>query len=335
MAGSEVRHASSITMPPRSPSASPAARANSSRGRIPAENTTRSVSSSLPSAKRTRCACRSRRRRSRPSACRCGSPTPSSSIRPRSMRPPASSICTAIRRVGEFDDVRFQTEIEERLGGLETQESTADHDVPSLASQTRASYRGQILDGPIDEAAAAITSRDGRHEGIRARCQHQPIVGKLPVPAGANDAPLAIDGDGPLGEREPDAGPLEEPGLDQRQALCGLARKKGGEMHAIIGGPGFLAQDRYLECAPARLEPLEESVPDHAVADDDQLHDQGSVIREVPHSHRSRGRRDGRVRTRTTIAAAPRSPGSARSPPRCRRWRIRVGNSRSVPWPIP
>src|SRR6266508_3369148 len=45
-----VRHASSTTTPPRSPSCSPASRASSSRGRTPAANTTTSAAMSLPSA---------------------------------------------------------------------------------------------------------------------------------------------------------------------------------------------------------------------------------------------------------------------------------------------
>ncbi len=48
-AGSDVRHSSSTAIPPRSPSARPHSRASSSRGRTPAEKTTRSTASEDPS----------------------------------------------------------------------------------------------------------------------------------------------------------------------------------------------------------------------------------------------------------------------------------------------
>ena len=50
MSGLLVRQRESICTPPRSPIARPAARASSSRGRMPAENTIRSVSRKVPSA---------------------------------------------------------------------------------------------------------------------------------------------------------------------------------------------------------------------------------------------------------------------------------------------
>ena len=97
MAGSLVRHWLSTTTPPRSPISRPQSRANWSRGRMPAENTIRSVSSTLSSWKTMRW------RLASPSSIRCvarsrSTCTPSASIFSRSSSPPSLSTCMGIRR---------------------------------------------------------------------------------------------------------------------------------------------------------------------------------------------------------------------------------------------
>src|SRR5258707_523694 len=101
MSGSLVRQAKSASTPPRSASASPAALASSSRGRMPAAKITTPASMDSPLLRFTRTVVE-------PSECSTGSidlvpvPTliaiPRSEIIRASSAPPASSICWAINR---------------------------------------------------------------------------------------------------------------------------------------------------------------------------------------------------------------------------------------------
>ena len=170
----EVRQSPSITMPPRAPTSRPQARASSSRGRMPAENTTMSVSSVPPSAKCMRCR----------------------AVSPSSMRVVFLPVCTRdaqrldARRSSaaaafvdlhghqprrELDHVRLEAQILERLGGFEAEQAAADH---HAARGVLAGFADgfEVFDGAIDEAAGAVAPGNRRHERARAGGEHQLVV---------------------------------------------------------------------------------------------------------------------------------------------------------------
>ncbi len=166
--GSLVWQWSSITMPPRSPTASPAARASSSRGRMPAENTIRSVSSVVPSANTSLCrasfavddllgALRGVDR----DAQRLDLPA----------QQPAGRIVELHRHQArrELDHVRLEAEVLQRLGRLEAEQAAADHRADLRACRAAARDHFQVLDRAIDEAVAAVAARHSAARTGRSR----------------------------------------------------------------------------------------------------------------------------------------------------------------------
>ena len=120
-----------------------AARASSSRGRMPAENTIMSVSRCVPSANCMRCARRlavddrlrvlAGMHRARPAPRSCCA----------ARAPPPSSTCTAIRRGANSTTCVSQAHVAQRLRAFETEQAAADHRAASSsARRIRASLRG-------------------------------------------------------------------------------------------------------------------------------------------------------------------------------------------------
>ena len=189
--GCVVWQCESMRMPPRSPTASPAARASSSRGRMPAENTIMSVSRLVPSANTSGSAVPSRRR----------SPSCSSQMDRRAQRldlpaqQPPGRIVELHRHQArrELDDVRLQA-----------RGPSAPSPPPGRAGRRRsprrpssAPRRGgdhlEVLDRAVDEAVAPVAAGDRRHERIRAGGEHQLVVRHLLVARRAHDLLQRVD----------------------------------------------------------------------------------------------------------------------------------------------
>ena len=75
----------------------------------------------------------------------------------------------------ELDDMRLQTQVDQRLGRFEAQQSTADDRAAARIARGLANGH-QILDGAVDEAILAVATGNGRHEGIGSGGQHQLVV---------------------------------------------------------------------------------------------------------------------------------------------------------------
>ena len=132
--------------------------ASSSRGRMPAENTIRSVSSSLPSANRMRCACASPSAISIVVLAGVDADAELGDAR-RSTRPAASSICTAIRRgANSTTCVSSPRSLSAFAASRPSRSAADDHTV--LACVLALADGLQILDRAVDEAAGAIAARE-------------------------------------------------------------------------------------------------------------------------------------------------------------------------------
>ena len=168
-------------------------------------------------------------------------------------------------------DVGLEPELHERVGGLEAQQAAAHHD-PGRGRAGRRPDRVEVLDGAVDEAAVEVVARHGRHEGRRARGQHQLVVAQHPA----------------VGERDRAGGPVERGDLGAEQQLDrGVVVRAGGQQgellgpargevrrqrHAVVGRSRLLADhdDVVGGGQPALDGGLHEAVADHAVADHDQ-----------------------------------------------------------------
>ncbi len=195
MSGSDVRQWSSITMPPRSPISSCAARASSSCGLMPAEYTMRSVSSVLPSANTILCA------RPAPSTIsfvlfELCTWTPSASICLRSSRPAGSSSCTAIRRGANSTTCVSSPRSFNAFAASRPRRPAADHRADARAPRGRADHF-EVFDRAVNEAAAAVPAGNRRHEGKRAGGEHELVVRDFAIAAGAYVPAGAIDRERP------------------------------------------------------------------------------------------------------------------------------------------
>ena len=176
--GSEVRHCSSTSTPPRSadrPARPP--RASSSRGRMPAEKTTTSVSIGLP--------VRLSRPRGRPSVLaddllgrRAGvhARRPSSSMWPPGRRRRRRRPARGISRGAISTTWVSRPELDQRVGRLQAEQPAADHDA-AVAPAADVADRLEVLDRAVDEAARpASLPGHRRHERRGAGGQHQRVV---------------------------------------------------------------------------------------------------------------------------------------------------------------
>jgi hypothetical protein len=143
----------------------PGARASSSRGRMPAENTT-SRSRGVPSANT------SRLRASRPDDFL-------GALLQVDRRAERSIFCAAAaRRVvelhrhqarRELDDVRLEAEVLQRLGRLQAEQAAADHHA-DLRAPRRGGDHLEVLDRAVDEAVAPVLAR---HRGTNG---YEPVA---------------------------------------------------------------------------------------------------------------------------------------------------------------
>ena len=167
MPGSEVVQPASTTTPPRSPIASPAARASWSRGpHAGGEDDDVGAASSVSSEnsqRRARGRCGRHRARSSPCAVR--TPMPRDSMSRRSVSPPPWSSCSAHEPAANSTTVR-STPRPAAPGGLEPEQAAADHHaahgrrgrcarvVDPLAQAL------DVLDRAVDEAAREVEAVD-------------------------------------------------------------------------------------------------------------------------------------------------------------------------------
>ncbi len=170
----------------------------------------------------------------------------------------------------ELHDVGVQAEPLERAGRLQAEQPAADDGAGGGAALRVLLDGEQVLDGPVDEAALGVLAGDRRDEGGGAGGQDEGVVGERQTGAGGDGAGRAVDAHGRVAEAQFDAVFGEERGVGEGQLLGGAAGEVGGELDAVVGGAGFLAEHDHAVRGgePACGERLEEALADHAVADE-------------------------------------------------------------------
>ncbi|MGF6967589.1 hypothetical protein OKW43_004617 [Paraburkholderia sp. WC7.3g] len=173
----------------------------------------------------------------------------------------------------EFDHVRLQAHVAQRLRAFKAEQATADDGARFRAGAAFA-HRFEIVDGSIHEAVAALAARHRRHERIGAGREHEAVVRQRFAVRDRHRARVAVDRDGSRVQLQLHAVALEKAGLDQRQVIGGLAREELGQMHAIVGRSRFFAQHRDVEIGRGLLrQAFDQLVADHPVADNDDFHE--------------------------------------------------------------
>ncbi len=180
---------------------------------------------------------------------------------------------------GELDDAGGEAEPLEGAGGLQPEESAADDRAGGLVLRVLLDGE-EVLDGAVDEAAGGVLAGDRRHEGVAAGGEDQDVVREHPPRAGGDGAGGAVDVLGRVVEVEGDAVLVHEPGGRHGQVLGGAAGEVRGQVHAVVGGPGLLAEhgDPVRGGDPALGERFEVALADHAVPDE---HDRGRGLGHV------------------------------------------------------
>ena len=129
----------------------------------------------------------------------------------------------------------------------------------------------EVFDRAIDVNTLPLDAGDRRNERGRAGGQHEDVVGNFTALLGVDDLGLAIDPFGPIADVERNAvflvpgesGKLKLRRVAMREIVC--------QVDPIVGVARFFAEGDDLEVGPGVEldQAFEESVADHAVADDD------------------------------------------------------------------
>ncbi len=170
-----------------------------------------------------------------------------------------------------LDHVRFESEVEHRLGSLEPEQPAADHrGAPPVARP--GANRPEIVDRAIEEHAREVDPGNRGNERRRPAGEHERVVAE-PLTALRDHFPsLAIDQGGGPAELEIEAVLAVPIARCQRELFRAAPREEFGEVHTIVRGAGLLSENRHLEVVLETEidEPLAEAVAHHPVADHDE-----------------------------------------------------------------
>ena len=249
MFGSDVRHASSTTMPPRSPTARPhAARQLVARPNASGEHD--------DVACRARCHPRTRADAARVSPApmrlrvRAGVHLHAERFDLRAQQRAAAGVHLhghQARR--ELDDVRFEAEVAQRLRGFEPEQAAADHGADlRLARSRRESLRDPRSCGrrgsPRDRVPAPAARTDTSPWRSPACRTAAPRLRRCARTCCSRSIASA---------RSPSRSSMPcfamKPGRHHRQIVRGLAGEERGELHAVVGSARLFAEHDDLEAA--------------------------------------------------------------------------------------
>ena len=172
----------------------------------------------------------------------------------------------------EFHHVGFQAEVVGRLGRFEAEQAAAD-DRGAFHPVAVGDDALQVFDGAVDEDAAFFDARHWGHERERPRGQHHRVVAHLDALVGAHHLGLAVDVAGAVADVQLDAVGLVPGHFRHHELLRVAVREERGEADAVISGAWLLAKGDQpeLPLGVALNELFAEALPDHAVADDDNV----------------------------------------------------------------
>ena len=276
MCGSEVSRASSTATPPRSPRSMPAARARSSRGRMPAAKIT--ISASMA---RCRAVGPGREGEAGGTAVMGGEHLGRGGPRAHvdahrldlaSQRPAGSRVdLDGHQPVGQLDDRGLHPERPQRARRLEPEQPAADDHAP-LAPGGPGADGVDVVEGAVHEHPGEVLAGHRGHEGCAAGGQHEVVVGDLVAGRRHDSAGGRVERDRGVAQHQPDAVVVVEVGTAEHQRPRVGALERGGEVDAVVGAPALLAEHHDLVgLVEAPVDGgLEEVVADHAVAHDEQ-----------------------------------------------------------------
>ena len=87
----------------------------------------------------------------------------------------------------KLDHVCLETEVADRLGGLQPEQAATDHRRPRRLARIGEDPL-QVLDRAVDEDPLLVHARDARNKRSRTGRQHDGVVGDLPPLLGDDDA---------------------------------------------------------------------------------------------------------------------------------------------------
>lgn len=102
--------------------------------------------------------------------------------------------------VSELDDRRIRSHRLQRATGLEAEQTTSDDGAAHLplgvaSGRVRdvAPKRLDIVEGAVDETTRDVAPLDGRHRGVRARCQDEGVVGDVLAALRLDGSRVSVD----------------------------------------------------------------------------------------------------------------------------------------------
>ena len=170
----------------------------------------------------------------------------------------------------EFDHVCLQAQVMCGFRRFEAEQPAANHG-GSLHVLSVGDDPPQVLDRAIDEDAAQFDPFDGRHEGKRARREHDVVVSDLVPFVGDDPLLFAVDGVRSVANVKFDAVatiPLE---IREHKLFRVAMGEERGQSDAIVSRPRLFTErnDAIPFCRIELDQLLAKAMPDHSIADDD------------------------------------------------------------------
>jgi hypothetical protein len=169
-----------------------------------------------------------------------------------------------------FHDVRFEPGVVEGMGDFEAEQSTSNDGGSFRPGHGRA-QGVNVLDGAIDEHVVERCPFNGWKEWTGTGGQHEPVIEQGAARGGSNHPGFAMNLEDGIAEVKVNvlAGvPFER---CQQQRIRAATVHAFREMDAVVGGPGFCAENHEFVASIAgeHAQLLAELETRHSVSDDD------------------------------------------------------------------
>ena len=179
-----------------------------------------------------------------------------------------------------LDHVRRHPQQPQGSRCLEAEQATADDEpCPAAAGVGLGGLQGcgtdgvEVVEGPVDEATRQLASRHGWHEGVGAGGKDQGVVRDRAPGAGRDGAGPTIDAHDSFVEVQGVVLLVVAAGRDDIELCLGRSIEVGGQGNPVVRLAGLLGEHGHapLPLKVGGLERLDEVLPDHAVASDDEV----------------------------------------------------------------
>ncbi len=171
---------------------------------------------------------------------------------------------------GELHHGHVQAERPQGVGGLQTQQATADHDAAAGPGGCRPD-RVDVVQRAVDEAAGPVVALDRGHERVRAGGQHQLVVGHRRAVLTGERARARVELGDAGAQPVRDGRVVGDLRLDEVEVVRGGPLRVAGQVDAVVRVVHLLPHEHDLGVGADDV--TADELGHHAVADHATPHD--------------------------------------------------------------